>query len=547
MILRHLLNKNMYLYKVMYRNHIIGRSFRMELNTLIAECTAYDFKVMLEEKKPKSWLKSVSAFANGLGGSLFFGIDNDGIVKGLDDVQHVCETISSRIRDYMDPLPEVEMIPHDIDGLHILQLKVNAGHYTPYYYIGDGQRIAFARVGDESLPATAEQMVRLVLKGSNKTFDSLHTNYKTEDYSFTILANSFKERTKQEWNKKYLLSFGLVTGTGNLTNAGALFADDCPLWQSRLYCTRWDGTEKDDAINDAEFTGNVLMLLREAMNFVKSNTKRGWEKLPDGRKNKPEYAERAVLEAMVNHFIHRDYTVMGSEVHLDVYDDRLAITSPGGMYSGQTVQDLSLEEIASDRRNPILADVMAQLDYMEKRGSGLKRICNEAKALDGYKDELKPVFRSTSSQFMTTIYSMGYEPKNQQDEQYQDGIKSGLSWEQVGTKIGLGWDEVEKLFIALQEPRTMTELKELYQWSNTTKFRAKYVSPLIDAQFVGMVLPNKPTSPKQRYFLTVDGKALLANATRNPDTSGLVEKVHHMLKKLSEEEKRIALELLNKE
>jgi ATP-dependent DNA helicase RecG len=250
---------------------------------------------------------------------------------------------------------------------------------------------------------------------------------------------------------------------------------------------------------------------------------------------------------MVNHFIHRDYTVMGSEVHLDVYDDRLAITSPGGMYSGQTVQDLSLEEIASDRRNPILADVMAQLNYMEKRGSGLKRICNEAKALDGYKDELKPVFRSTSSQFMTTIYSMGYEPKSQQDEQYQDGIKPGLSWEQVGTKIGLGWDEVEKLFIALQEPRTMTELKELYQWSNTTKFRAKYVSPLIDAQFVGMVLPNKPTSPKLRYFLTDDGKALLANATRNPDTSGLVEKVHHMLKKLSEEEKRIALELLNKE
>ena len=80
---------------------------------------------------------------------------------------------------------------------------------------------------------------------------------------------------------------------------------------------------------------------------------------------------------MVNHFIHRDYTVMGSEVHLDIYDDRLAITSPGGMYSGQTVQDLPLEEISSDRRNPILADVMAQLDYMEKRGSGLTRICNE--------------------------------------------------------------------------------------------------------------------------------------------------------------------------
>lgn len=382
----------------------------MEIENLISECTAYDFKLMLEEKKPKSWLKSISAFANGLGGSLFLGVDNDGVVKGLDDIQHVCETISSKIRDYMDPLPEVEMIPHRINKLEVLQLKVHSGNYTPYYYVGDGQRVAFVRVGDESMPATAEQMVRLVLKGSNKTFDSLHTDYKVEDNSFSILANSFKQRTAQEWNKKFLLSFGLVTSEGNLTNAGALFADDCPLWQSRLYCTRWYGLEKGDAINDAEFTGNVLMLLREAMNFVKSNTMRGWEKLPDGRKNKPEYAERAVLETMVNHFIHRDYTVMGSEVHLDIYNNRLSVTSPGGMYNGMLIQNLDIKDVSSERRNPILANVMAQLDYMEKRGSGLTRIFNETKALNGYKDELKPVFKSTPTQFQTIIFASSDTP-----------------------------------------------------------------------------------------------------------------------------------------
>ena len=377
----------------------------MELEKLISECTAYDFKLMLEEKKPKSWLKSVSAFANGLGGSLFFGIDNDGNLKGLDDVQYVCETISSKIRDYMDPLPDVEMIPHRIGNLDILQLKINTGSFTPYYYVGDGQRIAFVRVGEESLPATAEQMLRLVLKGSNKTYDSLHTDYKAEDYAFTILANTFKTRTSQDWNKKYLLSFGLVTNTGTLTHAGAVFADDCPLWQSRLYCTRWDGKAKGDAINDAEFTGNVLMLLREAMNFVKSNTKKGWKKLPNGRENKPEYAERAILEALINHFIHRDYTVMGGEVHLDIYDDRLIVTSPGGMYNGMLIQDLDIADVSSERRNPILANVMSQLDYMEKRGSGLTRICNETKALSGYKDELKPVFKSTPTQFQTIIFA----------------------------------------------------------------------------------------------------------------------------------------------
>lgn len=83
----------------------------MDLNTLITECTAYDYKEMLEENKPKSWLKSVSAFSNGLGGSLFYGVNNDGVVVGLDNVPHVCEAIRNKIRDFMDPLPDVEMIP----------------------------------------------------------------------------------------------------------------------------------------------------------------------------------------------------------------------------------------------------------------------------------------------------------------------------------------------------------------------------------------------------------------------------------------------------
>lgn len=387
----------------------------MDLKNLIAECTAYDFKLMLEEKKPKSWLKSVSAFANGEGGSLFFGVDNDHAVRGLEDVQHTVEGISTAIKDRMDPMPDVEMVPLEVDGVNVLQLKVMGGNYTPYYYVGDGQRVAFVRMGDESVPATDEQMLRLVLKGTNRTFDSLKTCYRQDEHSFTFLANTFKKRTQQAWDWKYVKSFGLVTDDGYLTNAGALMADDCPLIQSRLYCTRWNGVEKDDAVNDAEFTGNVLMLLRDALAFVKSNTINGWEKLPNGRKNRHEYAERAVLETLVNHFIHRDYTVMGGEVHVDIYDDRLEVSSPGGMYSGQLIQELDIRDVHSDRRNPILADVMAQLEYMEKRGSGLKRICNETRALPDYMEERRPVFRSTSSHFTTMISSVLYGRSGKDD------------------------------------------------------------------------------------------------------------------------------------
>ena len=97
-------------------------------------------------------------------------------------------------------------------------------------------------------------------------------------------------------------------------------------------------------------------------------------------------------------------------MHLDIYDDRLTVTSPGGMYNGLLIQNLDIVDVSSERRNPILANVMAQLDYMEKRGSGLTRICNETKALEGYRDELKPKFKSTPTQFQTIIFASSNTP-----------------------------------------------------------------------------------------------------------------------------------------
>ena len=280
------------------------------------------------------------------------------------------------------------------------------------------------------------------------------------------------------------------------------------------------------AINEDEFTGNVLMLLREAMNFVKSNTKKGWEKLPDGRKNKPEYAERAVLEALVNHFIHRDYTVMGSEVHLDIYDDRLSITSPGGMYNGQIVQDLPIEDISSDRRNPILADVMAQLDYMEKRGSGLTRICNETKALDGYRDDLKPVFKSTTNQFMTIIYSIEYDTKgneivtNTEISKGETVTKQSLSNHQVIAKLSLSIPNIGDLLRKMISPMSAKNMRHFCGQKDSTYFKTNVINPLITEGLVAMTHPDSPKSPTQKYYLTDLGKALLKNETNDNQAEG---------------------------
>lgn len=203
-------------------------------------------------------------------------------------------------------------------------------------------------------------------------------------------------------------SFGLVTDDGHLTNAGLLFADSCPVAQSRVYCTKWNGTGKTDAINDSEYQGSLLMLLDMAKNFIKANTAVRWYKLPDYRLNLPEYAERAIEEMCVNHLIHRDYSELGSEVSINIYDDRIETTSPGGISDGFEPIRLDPEKITSRRRNPIIAEVFSQLRYMEKRGSGLRKIQDATALLPSYKPDKKPIFESSREFFYTTIPNVNY-------------------------------------------------------------------------------------------------------------------------------------------
>lgn len=306
-------------------------------------------------------------------------MQNDGTVVGLDNPQSVADFISEKVNAHLDPLPEWSLIPHEIEGKAVIEAAVKEGNQTPYYLNLDGTRKAYIRSGNESVPTEPYQLVNLILKGTNTT-----------------------------WEPKLLESFGLVTADGFLTNAGLLFSDDCDVFQSRVFCTKWNGLEKDDAINDSEYRGNLLYLLQMATSFVKANTAKRWYKLPSYRLNFPEYAERAIEETCINHLIHRDMAVKGSEVHIDIYDDRIEFYSPGGMLDGTRIQDQDYRKVASKRCSPILAEVFSQLDYMEKRGSGLKKIVSRTESLAAYTKDKTPYFRSDSSSFFTIIPNVNY-------------------------------------------------------------------------------------------------------------------------------------------
>ena len=85
--------------------------------------------------------------------------------------------------------------------------------------------------------------------------------------------------------------------------------------------------------------------------------------------------------------INRDYLVLGSRVHIDIYDDRMSISSPDGMPRGGRLPENVLDtDIENVRRNPILADLFQRMSFMERRGSSLRKICHETMAKDNYED-----------------------------------------------------------------------------------------------------------------------------------------------------------------
>ena len=231
-----------------------------------------------------------------------------------------------------------------------------------------------------------------------------------EDYAFSKLRSRYYAWNGLSFDKKHYRSFGLVDNKGILTYAGLLMADECPLRQSRVFCTRWNGKTKAggslDALDSAEITGGLVTLLEDTMSFIRRNNRTLWYKEPMQRIEIPQYMERCVMEVVVNALAHRDYLIQGSEVHVDMYDDRMVIYSPGSMPEGRLIQTMNLEDIPSVRRNPVIADIFAQLGYMERKGSGMGKIINPIKALPYFEEKMLPTFFSDRAQFTVTFPNM---------------------------------------------------------------------------------------------------------------------------------------------
>lgn len=188
----------------------------------------------------------------------------------------------------------------------------------------------------------------------------------------------------------------------------------------------------------------------------------------------PEYVFQSASGALVNALIHRDYMILGSEVHIDIFDDRMEIYSPGGMVNGSMIQNLDIRYISSERRNPILADIFNRLGLMERQGSGLSKIVEGYKLEENYTDDKTPTFYSDRTQFRVILPNLNYgidinephfEPNPEPNElnlnlylskkeiQVFNMIKknSNITQKQLSSKTGLSISSIKRILKILNE------------------------------------------------------------------------------------------------
>jgi len=236
-----------------------------------------------------------------------------------------------------------------------------------------------------------------------------------------------------------------------------------------------------DALDDKEFSGSLVSLLQNGTEFLKNNSKMKWKKVGDGRIDLPDYPERSVLEGLVNALIHREYLELGSEVHIDMFDDRLEIYSPGGMYDGSFVQERDINKIPSKRRNPIIADIFNRLKYMERRGSGFKKIRDDYRGQYLYTKSMEPEFYSDRDSFILTLMNLNY--KKGAEKGAEKGAKTRKAREVE--------ERIEKIFEVIKENPEITQTEIMDKMQVSRKQVQNAVKVLAEHGRIKRIGPNK--------------------------------------------------------
>ena len=441
--------------------------------------------VEFKRSRPSDLGREICAFANATGGVILLGVDDDGTVRGVEGHNRLKSRVQSIARS-ADPAIGVE-----VESMgEVLVVTIPPQRGKPYSFGGK----FFMREGASSQQMSRDEIRELFFAEGAIRFDRSPCHRFSLDHDLdegTWVA--FRRRAKipeQMEPETALRNLDLLASDGRMTNAGAwLLATRIRKFHSsaHLSCALFEGTTKREILDRRDCQADVYSMVDDAMTWVRSKINVRYIITGSvNREERPELPLDAIREAVVNAVAHRNYRSTAN-VQVCLFHDRLEVVSPGGLPAGITEAELGIKSVP---RNPLLFGLLHRMEAVEQIGSGIRRIrglCREW--------EVPAPVIDVSENWVTVTFP-------------RVGVGVAPSRDQVGTKSGPSRDQVGILRKALSEA-PMTELMAVMGRTNRTKFRDQVIRPLLEAGWIEMTVPDRPTSRKQRYRTTAAGKKAL--------------------------------------
>lgn len=362
---------------------------------LAGESKNVEFKESLPEKSIK-YMKSVVAFANGVGGKIIFGIsDKTNEVVGVDkdNVFGVKDAIANAISDSCAPAIIPDITLRTIEEKTVIVVEISEGRQRPYYIktLGKEEGV-YIRVAGTTRLADAYMVKELMFEGSNRCFDqNICHDCEISDEDIDCFCCAMKDEAMKNTRNEVQKASIKDVGKQQLCSWGVLAQKDGKFYPTYAYtiltgcgalhiatqCGVFKGTTKETFVDRREYTGMLWEQIEEAYQFVLRNIHMGSVFEGIYRQDMYEIPPDAIRELIINAAVHRSYLDHGN-IQIAIYDDRLEITSPGKIPMGQTLE--RMKEGYSKIRNEALAHAFFYMNLIEHWGSGIPRIIGKVKA-----------------------------------------------------------------------------------------------------------------------------------------------------------------------
>ncbi|MDD3361287.1 MAG: ATP-binding protein [Hespellia sp.] len=381
-------------------------------------------KAKLNRDDIVGWLKSIAGFANAAGGDFYIGVeDKTNKLIGFDRVSADNERnyFNNQVNEHLVPRPQMQIsfIRYEIKGKErfVIQIRILESVVKPVILKYKNIPSIFMRRDGFTNGATYEEIIEMSVKSKNTQYDILTSDVQYEESKFKQLRAFYAEHNNgKQLSEKALQSMGFYNEKGMLANGALLFDDDYQEKKTEVQCSVFSGFNKgsERIVTINRFQGNLISVINYMVEFVTQRMNHSMVKLGNGRRNIDAYPKRALFEGIVNAVAHRDYFLDGTQIQVDMFKDRLEISSPGGFYRGEKLgKTYDLSGIISKRRNELIASVLVSCNVMEAAGTGFDKIIEEYAGED---ETHRPYIYSTSDHFTLVLpdltYAEGIEDDN---------------------------------------------------------------------------------------------------------------------------------------